>query len=156
MERPFDEGAGALRGTGDLALFAIHCSIYSLPYTFIQRAYLRANRTIVLCIIRCFGKDSPRIPLYRNCRDGIKERQFVLRAELDAIDIKDPQELQGDGRMTNVELADRSASPRHRALAGFASSRDAGIIENYHAMLNSPKARARSSPSARVGLKRSR
>lgn len=60
----------------------------------------------------------------------IQQGVYVFRAELDAIDIKILRELQGDGRMTNVELAQKvgiSAPPclrRVRKLEEGASSRD--------------------------------
>ncbi len=45
----------------------------------------------------------------------------MLRAELDAIDIKILRELQRDGRITNVELAERVAFPR-RLVSGVCAS----------------------------------
>lgn len=69
----------------------------------------------------------------------LKKGQFVLRAELDAIDIKILRELQGEGRMTNVELADRVGISAPPCLRRVRKLEEAGIIEGYHAMLNSPK-----------------
>ena len=63
----------------------------------------------------------------------------VLRAELDAIDIKILRELQQDGRMTNVELADRVGISAPPCLRRVRKLEEAGILEGYHAMLNSPK-----------------
>jgi DNA-binding Lrp family transcriptional regulator len=63
----------------------------------------------------------------------------VLRVELDAIDIKILRELQQDGRMTNVELADRVGISAPPCLRRVRKLEEAGIVEGYHAMLNSPK-----------------
>lgn len=63
----------------------------------------------------------------------------VLRAELDAIDIKILRELQRDGRMTNVELADRVGISAPPCLRRVRKLEEAGVIEGYHAMLNGPK-----------------
>ena len=63
----------------------------------------------------------------------------MLRAELDAIDIKILRELQRDGRMTNVELADRvgiSAPPCLRRVRGLEED---GVIRGYHADLDPSK-----------------
>ena len=62
-----------------------------------------------------------------------------MRAELDVIDIKILRELQADGRMTNVELADRVGISAPPCLRRVRKLEEAGIIEGYHAMLNSPK-----------------
>ena len=56
--------------------------------------------------------------------------------KLDLIDRKILAELQGDGRMTNVELSRRvgiSAPPCLRRVRGLEQS---GLIEGYHARLN--------------------
>ncbi|PWE52621.1 ArsR family transcriptional regulator [Metarhizobium album] len=63
----------------------------------------------------------------------------MLRAELDAIDIKILRELQRDGRMTNVELADRVGISAPPCLRRVRKLEEAGVIEGYHAMLNAPK-----------------
>lgn len=63
----------------------------------------------------------------------------VLRVELDAIDMKILRELQQDGRMTNVELADRVGISAPPCLRRVRKLEEAGIVEGYHAMLNSPK-----------------
>jgi DNA-binding Lrp family transcriptional regulator len=69
----------------------------------------------------------------------LKKGMTVLRAELDAIDIKILRELQQDGRMTNVELADRVGISAPPCLRRVRKLEEAGILEGYHAMLNSPK-----------------
>jgi Lrp/AsnC family transcriptional regulator, leucine-responsive regulatory protein len=56
--------------------------------------------------------------------------------ELDVIDVRILQELQADGRLTNVELADKvglSPSPCLRRVRLLESS---GVIRGYHAMLD--------------------
>jgi DNA-binding Lrp family transcriptional regulator len=69
----------------------------------------------------------------------LKKGMTVLRVELDAIDIKILRELQLDGRMTNVELADRVGISAPPCLRRVRKLEEAGIVEGYHAMLNSPK-----------------
>lgn len=59
-----------------------------------------------------------------------------MKIRLDAIDWKILKELQGDGRMTNVELARRvgiSAPPCLRRVRGL---EEAGIIVGYRALLD--------------------
>lgn len=63
----------------------------------------------------------------------------MLRAELDAIDIKILRELQRDGRMTNVELAERVGISAPPCLRRVRKLEETGIIEGYHATLNGPK-----------------
>ena len=58
---------------------------------------------------------------------------------LDAIDIKILRELQGDGRMTNVDLAERVGISAPPCLRRVRKLEEAGVIEGYHAMLNAPK-----------------
>jgi len=62
-----------------------------------------------------------------------------LRAELDAIDLKILRELQADGRMTNVELAERVGISPPPCLRRVRKLEEAGVIEGYHAMLNAPR-----------------
>jgi DNA-binding Lrp family transcriptional regulator len=69
----------------------------------------------------------------------LKKGMTLLRAELDAIDIKILRELQKDGRMTNVELADRVGISAPPCLRRVRKLEEAGVIEGYHALLNSPK-----------------
>jgi DNA-binding Lrp family transcriptional regulator len=80
------------------------------------------------------------LPLYiEGAGEELKEGNTVLRAELDAIDIKILRELQRDGRMTNVELADRVGISAPPCLRRVRKLEEGGVIEGYHAMLNSPK-----------------
>ncbi|MGF0538686.1 Lrp/AsnC family transcriptional regulator [Agrobacterium sp. ES01] len=60
----------------------------------------------------------------------------MLRAELDAIDLKILKELQHDGRMTNVELSERVGISAPPCLRRVRKLEEAGIIEGYHAALN--------------------
>nr|WP_210303075.1 Lrp/AsnC family transcriptional regulator [Rhizobium aethiopicum] len=79
-------------------------------------------------------------PLYIEARrEELKKGHGVGRTELDVIDIKILRELQADGRMTNVELADRVGISAPPCLRRVRKLEEAGIIEGYHAMLNSPK-----------------
>jgi DNA-binding Lrp family transcriptional regulator len=63
----------------------------------------------------------------------------VPSVDLDAIDIKILRELQGDGRMTNVDLAERVGISAPPCLRRVRKLEEAGVIEGYHAMLNAPK-----------------
>jgi DNA-binding Lrp family transcriptional regulator len=63
----------------------------------------------------------------------------VIKAELDAIDIKILRELQRDGRMTNVELAERVGISAPPCLRRVRKLEEAGVIEGYAAILNAPK-----------------
>lgn len=63
----------------------------------------------------------------------------MLRAALDAIDLKILRELQRDGRMTNVDLAERVGVSAPPCLRRVRKLEEAGIIEGYHAMLNAPR-----------------
>lgn len=68
-----------------------------------------------------------------------EQGESVLRAELDAIDLRILRELQRDGRMTNVELAERVGISPPPCLRRVRKLEEAGVIEGYHAMLNAPK-----------------
>jgi DNA-binding Lrp family transcriptional regulator len=78
----------------------------------------------------------------------------VASVELDAIDLKILRELQLDGRMTNVDLADRVGISAPPCLRRVRKLEDAGIIEGYHAMLNAPKLGFDLVAFCMVGLKR--
>jgi len=78
----------------------------------------------------------------------------VASVELDAIDLKILRELQCDGRMTNVELADRVGISAPPCLRRVRKLEEAGIIEGYHAMLNAPKLGFDLVAFCMVGLKR--
>ncbi len=78
----------------------------------------------------------------------------MFRAELDAIDIKILRELQRDGRMTNVELAERAGISAPPCLRRVRKLEEAGIIRGYHAMLDGPKLGFDLVAFCMVGLKR--
>ncbi len=78
----------------------------------------------------------------------------VFRAELDAIDIKILRELQRDGRITNVELAERVGISAPPCLRRVRKLEETGIIEGYHALLNGPKLGYNLVAFCMVGLKR--
>jgi DNA-binding Lrp family transcriptional regulator len=59
-----------------------------------------------------------------------------LKIRLDAIDWKILRELQGDGRMTNVELARRVGISAPPCLRRVRALEEAGIIVGYRAMLD--------------------
>jgi len=61
---------------------------------------------------------------------------MTLKADLDAIDWKILKELQGDGRMTNVELSRRVGISAPPCLRRVKRLEDAGIISGYRALLN--------------------
>lgn len=63
----------------------------------------------------------------------------MIRVELDSIDLKILRELQADGRMTNVELAERVGISAPPCLRRVRKLEESGIIEGYHAMLSGPK-----------------
>jgi len=63
----------------------------------------------------------------------------VIRVELDSIDLKILRELQADGRMTNVDLAERVGISAPPCLRRVRKLEESGIIEGYHAMLSGPK-----------------
>ncbi|TPP11569.1 Lrp/AsnC family transcriptional regulator [Rhizobium glycinendophyticum] len=56
--------------------------------------------------------------------------------ELDAIDMKILRELQADGRMTNVELAERVGISAPPCLRRVRKLEDAGYIKKYRAILD--------------------
>ena len=62
----------------------------------------------------------------------------MLRAELDAIDLKILRELQEDGRMTNVDLAERVGISAPPCLRRVRKLEEAGIIRGYRAILHAP------------------
>ncbi|QTK80927.1 Leucine-responsive regulatory protein [Agrobacterium tumefaciens] len=79
---------------------------------------------------------------------------FVTSVELDAIDLKILRELQRDGRMTNVELAERVGISAPPCLRRVRKLEEAGVIEGYHAMLNAPKLGFDLVAFCMIGLKR--
>lgn len=79
---------------------------------------------------------------------------LLLRAELDAIDLKILRELQKDGRMTNVELSERVGISAPPCLRRVRKLEEAGIIEGYHALLDARKLGLDLVAFCMVGLKR--
>jgi len=63
---------------------------------------------------------------------------MTMRVEVDAIDLKILRELQADGRMTNVELAQRVGISAPPCLRRVRKLDEAGVIKGYHALLNAP------------------
>src|SRR5437588_3319325 len=59
-----------------------------------------------------------------------------LKADLDAIDWKILRELQGDGRMTNVELSSRVGISPPPCLRRVRALEEAGYIKGYRALLD--------------------
>jgi DNA-binding Lrp family transcriptional regulator len=60
----------------------------------------------------------------------------VRRSKLDAIDRKILSDLQGQGRMTNVELAERAGISAPPCLRRLRSLEEDGVIVGYHAEVN--------------------
>lgn len=58
------------------------------------------------------------------------------KAELDAMDLRILAELQSDGRMTNVELAQRVGLSAPPCLRRVRRLEEAGVIRGYHAELD--------------------
>jgi DNA-binding Lrp family transcriptional regulator len=61
-----------------------------------------------------------------------------IKADLDAIDWKILNELQDDGRMTNVELSRRVGISAPPCLRRVKRLEESGIIRGYRALLNAP------------------
>jgi DNA-binding Lrp family transcriptional regulator len=74
--------------------------------------------------------------------------------ELDAIDLKILRELQRDGRMTNVDLAEKVGISAPPCLRRVRKLEEAGVIEGFHAMLSAPKLGFDLVAFCMVGLKR--
>ncbi len=60
----------------------------------------------------------------------------MQRSKLDSIDRRILEELQADGRMTNVELSRRVGISAPPCLRRVRALEEAGLIEGYHAQLN--------------------
>lgn len=60
----------------------------------------------------------------------------MANIELDKIDLKILQELQSNGRLTNVELSERVALSPSPCLRRLKQLEDSGVIEQYVALLN--------------------
>ena len=63
-------------------------------------------------------------------------REVTVPARLDAIDRKILKELQEDGRITNVDLADRVGISAPPCLRRMRALEEAGVIKGYHAELD--------------------
>jgi DNA-binding Lrp family transcriptional regulator len=102
-----------------------------------------ARRWITPCI-KTRRKSSQSYGLQRetklqNRERFLRESPFMpLKADLDAIDWKILRELQGDGRMTNVELSNRVGISAPPCLRRVRRLEEAGIIRGYRALLNAP------------------
>ena len=62
----------------------------------------------------------------------------MARAKLDRIDRRILSDLQSNGRMTNVELAERAGISAPPCLRRVRRLEDLGIIRGYRALLNAP------------------
>lgn len=60
----------------------------------------------------------------------------MRRAKLDKIDLRILADLQADGRMTNVELAERAGISAPPCLRRVRALEEAGFIKGYHAEVN--------------------
>lgn len=60
-------------------------------------------------------------------------------SKFDAIDLQILRELQENGRMTNVELAERVGLTAPPCLRRVRALEEAGVIRSYHADLDAPK-----------------
>ncbi|MCX8134993.1 MAG: Lrp/AsnC family transcriptional regulator [Roseococcus sp.] len=65
-----------------------------------------------------------------------KETTHSRRAQLDAMDLRILAELQADGRITNVELAQRVGLSAPPCLRRVRRLEEAGVIRGYHAELD--------------------
>jgi len=76
----------------------------------------------------------------------------MVATRLDEIDRKILSELQGDGRMTNVELARRVGISAPPCLRRVRSLEEAGLIRGYHAEVNARELGFEVQVFAMVGL----
>jgi len=76
----------------------------------------------------------------------------MVSTRLDPIDRKILSELQGDGRMTNVELARRVGISAPPCLRRVRSLEEAGLIHGYHAKVNARELGFEVQVFAMVGL----
>ena len=76
----------------------------------------------------------------------------MVSTRLDSIDRKILSELQGDGRMTNVELARRVGISAPPCLRRVRSLEEAGLIHGYHARVNARELGFEVQVFAMVGL----
>lgn len=71
---------------------------------------------------------------------------------LDAVDLQILKDLQEDGRITNVKLAENAGISAPPCLRRVRALEEAGIIESYHATLNSKALGFEVTVFAKVGL----
>jgi DNA-binding Lrp family transcriptional regulator len=76
----------------------------------------------------------------------------VARAKLDKIDRRILRELQDDGRMTNVDLAERVGLSAPPCLRRVRALEEAGVIRGYHAELSPSALGYNITVFAQVGL----
>ena len=76
----------------------------------------------------------------------------VARAKLDKIDRRILRELQDDGRMTNVDLAERVGLSAPPCLRRVRALEEAGVIRGYHAELSPASLGYNITVFAQVGL----
>lgn len=63
---------------------------------------------------------------------------FMLNLNLDTIDLKLLQELQSDGRATNVDLANKVGLTAPPCLRRIRALEQSGVIKSYHADVDGP------------------
>lgn len=73
------------------------------------------------------------------CQLGLSPKVKSVPARLDTIDRKILKELQGDGRITNVELASRVGISAPPCLRRVRALEEAGYIRGYRALLDEKK-----------------
>lgn len=95
------------------------------------------------------GRRSKKEPIER-----LSRTMPLPSVELDAIDLKILRELQRDGRMTNVDLAEKVGISAPPCLRRVRKLEEAGVIEGFHAMLSAPKLGFDLVAFCMVGLKR--
>ncbi|GAB5471567.1 MAG: Lrp/AsnC family transcriptional regulator [Rhodospirillales bacterium] len=76
----------------------------------------------------------------------------MRRSKLDRVDLQILSDLQSDGRMTNVELARRAGISAPPCLRRLRALEEGGLIEGYHARINSAALGYEVSFFALVGL----
>lgn len=75
-----------------------------------------------------------------------------MRITLDTVDLQILKDLQSDGRMTNVQLAQNAGISAPPCLRRVRALEESGIIEGYHANLNSKALGFQVTIFAQVGL----
>jgi len=93
-------------------------------------------------------------PFGRMHREADKLELTVLEIDIDAIDIKILNELQKEGRLTNVQLADRVGLSPSPCLSRVRALEESGLILRYVALLDPHKLGAVVSVFVQVTLER--